>query len=325
VKRRDFIALTGGAMAFWPLTVRAQHPANPVVGFLNPNRSDAYPDVIAAFRDGLRETGFVERENVTILYRWADGDPLRVPRLVNELVNVPVTVIAATGGGATAVAAKAATTAIPIVFNSAEDPVKAGLVLSLSHPGGNLTGVSRVSVELMPKRLELLHEAVPRATPVGYLVEANSAVAGDAVAQDAARTLGLELRITKVNTESNLEGSIAEVVRLGAKSLLIGSGSYFNARSKELGELCVRYALPAIYQTRAFVTAGGLMSYGPNLADAYRLVGIYTGRILKGEKPTDLPVQQQTKVNLTINAKTARTLGIIIPLPLLGRADEVVD
>jgi ABC-type uncharacterized transport system substrate-binding protein len=325
MKRREFITLVGSTAFAWPTTVRAQQRAMPVIGFLNPNKSDAYPSAIAAFHAGLRESGFVEGENVTMAYRWADGHAERLPALAADLVQMQVSVIAATGGGGAAFAAKAATTTIPIVFNSADDPVKAGLVASLNRPGGNLTGVSRLSTELMSKRLELLHEVSPDAAPIAYLVEANSAVATDAVTQEAARSLGIEMRIIKITTEMNLEDTFAEMVRSGAKAILVGSSSYFNNRSKQLGELCVRYKLPAIYQLREFVAAGGLMSYGPSLPDAYRIVGEYTGRVLKGAQPADLPVQQQSKVDLIVNLKTAKTLGITIPLPLFGRADEVIE
>jgi len=325
MRRRQFLALLGGGAAAWPLGARAQQAALPIVGFLNPNRSDAYPDAIAAFRTGLREQGFIDGENVTIAYRWADGHPDRLSALTTELVRIPVNVIAATGGGGAAYAAKAATKTIPIIFNSADDPVKAGLVASLDRPGGNLTGVSRLSVELMPKRLELLHEIAPTVTTIAYLVESQSAVATAAVAQEAAKTLGVELRVVKVTTDVDLDETIGRLVQAGAKALLVGSSAYFNSRSKELGELCLRYRLPAVYQNRQFAAAGGLISYGPSLADAYRIVGEYTGRVLKGERPANLPVQQQTKVDLMINMKVAQIFGLTIPLPLLGRADEVIE
>ena len=324
MKRREFITLLGGVAAL-PLAARAQQPTMPVIGFLNPNRSDAYPSAIAAFHSGLRESGFVEGENVTIEYRWADGHAERLPTLAADLVRLQVAVIAATGGGGSAFAAKAATTTIPIVFNSADDPVKGGLVASLNRPEGNLTGVSQLSTELMSKRLELLHEVSPDAAPVAYLVEANSAVATDSVTQEAARTLGVEMQLSKITTEMSLEDIFEGIVRSGAKAVLVGSSSYFNNRSKQLGELSLRYKLPAIYQLREFVAAGGLMSYGPSLSDAYRIVGEYTGRVLKGAQPADLPVQQQSKVDLIVNLKTAKALGITIPLPLLGRADEIIE
>ena len=324
MKRREFITLLGGVAAL-PLAARAQQPTMPVIGFLNPNRSDAYPSAIAAFHAGLRENGFVEGENVMIEYRWADGHAERLPTLAADLVRMQVAVIAATGGGGAAFAAKAATTTIPIIFNSADDPVKGGLVASLNRPGGNLTGVSRLSTELMSKRLELLHEVSPDAAPVAYLVEANSAVATDSVTQEAARTLGVEIQLLKITTEMSFEDIFEGIVRSGAKAVLVGSSSYFNNRSKQLGELSLRYKLPAIYQLREFVAAGGLMSYGPSLSDAYRIVGEYTGRVLKGAQPADLPVQQQSKVDLIVNLKTAKALGITIPLPLLGRADEIIE
>jgi len=325
MNRREVLTVIGGTSVAWPLAARAQQPKMPVIGFLNPNKSDAYPSAIAAFNAGLRENGFVDGENTTIAYRWADDHAERLPALAADLVHMQVAVIVATGGGAAAFAAKAATTTIPIVFNSAIDPVEGGLVVSLNRPGGNLTGVSRLSTELMPKRLELLHEVSPDAAPVAYLVEARSSVATDAVTQEAASKLGVEIRVLKITTEMSLEDIFEGIVRSGVKSVLVGSSSYFNNRTKQLGELSVRYKLPAIYQLREFVAAGGLMSYGPSLSDAYRIVGEYTGRVLKGAQPANLPVQQQSKIDLVINLKTAKELGIIFPLPMLGRADEIIE
>jgi putative ABC transport system substrate-binding protein len=325
MRRRDFIKFTISSAAAWPLAVRAEKSSTPVVGFLNPSTPDAYPSALAAFHAGLRENGFIEGDNVAIAYRWAEGHADRLPALAADLVQVPVTVIAATGGGDAAFAAKAATKTIPVIFNSAGDPVKDGLVTSLNRPGGNLTGVGRVSVELMPKRFELLREAVPNAAPVAYLVEANSAVAKTTVVQDTARSVGAEIQVAQITTEANLENILSTLAKAGAKALLIGSSSFFNSHSKQLGELCVRYRLPAIYQGQEFVAAGGLMSYGPSLIEAYRIVGVYTGRVLKGERPADLPVQLQSKIDFTINLRTAKTLGITLPLPLLGRADEVIE
>ena len=296
-RRRQFIWLLGGAAA-WPLAARAQR--QPVVGFLNPNKSDANPSIVAAFRAGLREHGFVEGDNVMIAYRWADGRAERLPGLAAELVRMQVAVIAATGGGSAAFAAKAATVSIPVVFNSASDPVKAGLVPSLNRPGGNLTGVGRLSVDLMPKRVELLREVIGHAGPVAYLIEGSSSVASNAVAQEAARTVGMELHVVQIDTAARLNDVIAGIVRSGARALLIGPSSHFNNVSQELGQLCASHRLPAIYQVREFVAAGGLMSYGPGLAEAYRIVGEYTGRVLKGAHPGDLPVQLQTKVEFIV-------------------------
>jgi putative ABC transport system substrate-binding protein len=280
---------------------------------------------MAAFHAGLRETGFIENENVAITYRWAENDPERLPPLAADLVRRGVAVIAAMGGGNAAFAAKAATTTIPIVFNSADDPVKVGLVTSLNRPGGNLTGVSRLSVELMPKRLELLREVIPGATAIAYLVDTNSSVATASSAQEAARTIGVDLEVIRVAADQDLAAVFARMAQNGTKSLLIGASTYFNSRSAQLGELSVRHKLPAIYQERTFTAAGGLMSYGAPLADSYRAVGIYVGRVLKGDRPADLPVQQQTRVEFIVNLKTAKALGLTIPLPLLGRADEVIE
>jgi putative ABC transport system substrate-binding protein len=328
MRRRGFITLLGGAAAAWPLAARGQS-AMPVIGFLNPNPADYYPEIIAAFHGGLRETGFVENKNVTILYRWADGYSERLPALAADLVGRGVNVIAATGGGRSAFAAKAATTTIPIVFNSADDPVKAGLVASLNRPGGNLTGVSRLSVELLPKRVELLREVVPSATAVAYLIDSSSAAGSMRSAQEAAQlasqVFGIELLLVNATVDDALEAAFTRIVATGAKALLIAPSSYFNSRGSQLGELSAHHGLPAVYQVREFATGGGLMSYGPPLTDAYRTVGIYTGRVLKGERPADLPVQQQTRVELIVNLKAAKALGLSIPLPLLGRADEVIE
>ena len=323
MRRREFIVGLGSAVA-WPVVGRTQERGMPVIGFLNPNKSDDYPSVIAAFHAGLRELGFVEGDNVKIVYRWAEGHPDRLQALAFELVGIPVQVIAATGGS-TANSVKAVTTTIPIVFNSADDPVKTGLVESLNRPEANLTGVSRVSVDLMPKRLELLNEVIPGAAQLSYLVEASSSMARSAVVQQAAKKLGIEIHLIETSREQDLSENIAEAARAGSKGLLIGSSSYFNSRSEQLGELCSRYKLPAIYQGRAFVTAGGLMSYGPSLEDAYRIVGIYTGKVLKGTRPSDLPVQLQTKIDFFINFRTAKTLGLDLAPSLLARADEVIE
>lgn len=325
MRRREFIALVGGAAAWYPHSASAQQSTMPIVGFLNPNRADAYPETVAAFRAGLSEYGFVEGKTVTVAYRWADDHSDRLRALVADLLRIPVNVIAATGGGPAAVAAKAATTTIPIVFNSADDPVKIGLVASLDRPGGNLTGVSRLSYQLMPKRLELLHEIAPNATTIPYLVGPDSRVVTGGDAQAAAKTLGIELQVVNVTTGTDLEQTLRSLVAAGAKALLIGSGSYFNTLSKELGALCLRFKLPAIYQRREFVAAGGLISYGPGLTGAYRIVGEYTARVLRGAHPADLPVQQQTKIDLIVNLKTAKTLDLAIPPAIIAFADEVIE
>jgi ABC-type uncharacterized transport system substrate-binding protein len=323
LRRREFIALVSGATAAWPRCALAKRL--PVVGFLHSGSPNYYPSAIKAFQAGLGQSGFVEGQNVTIIYRWAEGHAARAPLLAAELVRQRVDVIAALGGGFAAHAAKAATSTIPIVFDSADDPVKAGLVASLNRPGGNMTGVGRLSEDLMPKRLELLQEAAGITGQITYLVDVNSAVVGSPAGQAAARTLGLDLREVRFSTGQDLDGVFDGLVRDGARALVIGPSSYFNARSRELGELCARHKLPAIYQRREFVVGGGLMSYGPSLQDAYRIAGSYTGRILKGENPANLPVQLQTRVELILNLKTAAALGLTIPLPLLGRADQVIE
>jgi putative ABC transport system substrate-binding protein len=325
VRRREFITLLGGAAAVWPLATRAQQPM-PVVGFLNNASPDPYAPMVAWFRQGLNETGYVEGRNFAIEYRWAEGQNDRLPALSRDLVRRPVAVIAALGRNA-ALAAKAATTTIPIVFQTADDPVESGLVASLNRPGGNLTGVSTLATELGPKRLELLHELVPTATVITLLINPASTNAEIQATNltAAARTLGLQVHVLHASTERDLETVFATLVRQRARALVISNDGLFISRSGQLGELTVRHGLPTIFQFREFTAAGGLMSYGGSVADPYRQFGVYTGRVLKGEKPADLPVQQATKVELIINLKTAKALGLTIPLPLLGRADEVIE
>jgi putative tryptophan/tyrosine transport system substrate-binding protein len=322
MRRREFITLIGGAAAAWPIAARAQQPTIGFIGFGSP-RTDA--DYVTAFRQGIKETGFVEGQNVAIEYRWPDGQYDRLPELAADLVHRQVTVIAAPSGSPGALAAKAATTTIPIVFVVGSDPVKMGLVASLNRPGGNLTGVTSLDADLAPKRLELLRELTPTATIIAFLVNPTSPVTENLVKdlQAAARTLGLELHVLQASTEPDFATVFAT---LGpAEALVIAPDSFFISRSDQLAALTVRHAVPAITQYRAFVAAGGLISYGGSLTDAYRQAGIYTGRILKGEKPADLPVVQSTKVELIMNLKTARALGITVPLSLLGRADEVIE
>jgi putative ABC transport system substrate-binding protein len=322
MRRREFITLIGGAAAAWPIAARAQQPTIGFIGFGSP-RTDA--DYVTAFRQGIKETGFVEGQNVAIEYRWPDGQYDRLPELAADLVHRQVTVIAAPSGSPGALAAKAATTTIPIVFVVGSDPVKMGLVASLNRPGGNLTGVTSLDADLAPKRLELLRELTPTATIIAFLVNPTSPVTENLVKdlQAAARTLGLELHVLQASTEPDFATVFAT---LGpAEALVIAPDSFFISRSEQLAALTVRHAVPAITQYRAFVAAGGLISYGGSLTDAYRQAGIYTGRILKGEKPADLPVVQSTKVELIMNLKTARALGITVPLSLLGRADEVIE
>jgi putative tryptophan/tyrosine transport system substrate-binding protein len=326
VRRRDFITLLGGAAAAWPLAVWAQQSAMPVVGFLNTRVPGADPHLLAAFRRGLKETGYVEGQNVTIEYRWAYNQYDRLPALAADLVRRQVTVIAAIGSPS-APAAKATTTTIPIVFIIGFDPVEVGLVTSLNRPGGNLTGVTVLGVELGSKRLELLHELAPTANIVAALVNPNTPAAETQSTdlQTAARTLGLKLHVLHARTEGDFDTVFATLLQLGAGGLVVGNDTFFSTRSEQLAALALRHGVPAIFQYRQFVEAGGLMSYGGDLADNYRLTGVYTGRVLKGEKPADLPVIQSTKVELIINLKTARALGLTVPLTMLGRADEVIE
>jgi ABC-type uncharacterized transport system substrate-binding protein len=327
IGRRKFLAALGGAAAAWPLAARAQQQAMPVVGFLNSSWPGGYAPMVAAFRQGLNEAGYIEGRNITIEYRWAELHHDRLPELAADLVRRKVIVIAATTTTA-ALAAKAATATIPIVFEVASDPVKLGLVASLNRPGGNLTGVTNVNIEVAPKRLELLHEIIPTATTFALLINPSNPTLAEPTTRDiraSARTLGVQLHVVSATTDNEIEHAFASLAKLGVGGLVIGSDPFFSSRSERLASLAVRYALPAVYQWRDFAVAGGLISYGSDTRDAYRLAGIYTGRVLKGEKPADLPVQQATKVELYINLKTAKTLGITIPLPLSGRADEVIE
>jgi putative tryptophan/tyrosine transport system substrate-binding protein len=325
IKRREFITLLGSAAALWPLTARAQQ-AVPVVGVLSAEWPNLISDRLRAFHDGLRETGYVEGRNLAIEYRWAEGRNDRLPALAAELVRRQVTVIVATSTPAV-LAARIATTTIPIVFFAA-DPVKLGLVTSLSRPEGNLTGVITLNVEVAAKRLQLLHELVPTATIVALLVNPSNTALAETITKEleaAARTLGVQLHVLHASSERELDTAFATLVQLRAGALVIGADALFNSRSEQLAELTIRHRVPAIYQFREFVSAGGLMAYGSTVLDTYRPLGVYTGRILKGEKPAELPVQQATKVELVINMKTAKALGLTVPLPLIGRADEVIE
>jgi putative tryptophan/tyrosine transport system substrate-binding protein len=325
MNRRNMIALLGGAVA-WPVAARAQQAAMPVVGYLS-SGSNMFPERVRAFRQGLGETGYIEGQNVAVEYRWAEGQYDRLPALAADLVHRQVNVIVTPDAVLTAQAAKAATTTIPIVFGAGADPVAFGLVASLSHPGGNLTGVSALNVELGPKRLALLHELVPTATAIALLVNPANPNA-ETLAKDleaAARTLGLDLNVLRASADRDFDTVFAKMAQLHAGGLVIGGDPFFVTRSERFARLALRHAVPAIYQYREFVAAGGLMSYSGSFTGGYHLVGLYAGRILKGEKPADLPVQQYSKVELIINLQTARLLGLTVPPSMLAIADEVIE
>jgi putative tryptophan/tyrosine transport system substrate-binding protein len=325
--RREFITLLGGAAA-WPLAARGQQPAMPVIGLLSTESPDPLADRVRSFRQGLSEAGYVEGQNVLIEYRWADGHNDRLPELAADLVKRRVAVIAAPGSTLGALSAKGATTTILIVFLTGADPVAAGLVHSLSRPGGNVTGITTLNVETVPKRLELLHELLPAATTMALLVNpTNTALAEPTTRelQGAAGKLGLAIHVLHASSERDFDSAFTSLSQIRASALVIGVDQFFNSRIEQLAALTLRYQVPAIHGDREFAAAGGLMSYGVKLSDVYRLSGVYTGRILNGDKPADLPVLQSTKVELFINLKTATALGVTIPLPLLGRAEEVIE
>jgi putative tryptophan/tyrosine transport system substrate-binding protein len=327
MKRREFITLIGGA-AVWPLAAGGQQATMPLLGYLGSESAELSKGRLNAFIQGLTETGYVESRNVAIEYRWAEGQNDRLPALAADLVRQRVALIVTIGSTPAALAAKAATTSIPVVFQVGSDPVEVGLVASLARPGGNVTGVTNLNVELGQKRLELLNELVPTAKSVALLLNPTSPNLTASSAKDlqaAARELGLELHILNASTERDFDTAFAALHQLQARALVIGPDAFFISRNEHLGALTVRNKIPAITLYREFAAAGGLMSYGGSAKDADRRVGIYAGRVLNGERPADLPVQQATKVELVINLKTAKTLGITVPLSLLGRADEVIE
>jgi putative ABC transport system substrate-binding protein len=323
MNRRDFVTLLGSAAA-WPVAARAQQPAVPVVGYLNFRGPGQDPHLLSAFREGLKEIGFVEGQNVTIEYRWAGGQYDRQPALAADLVRRRVSVIVALSGLPSALAAKGATSTIPIVFAVADNPVESGLVGSLARPGGNLTGVTTLGLEVSPKRLELLHELVPVAKSIALLQDPNASETYLRNLQAAARTLGRQLHVIQASDDRDIEAAFASLAELRAGALVIGNSTIFSSRLQQLAALAIHHSLPSAY-TREFAVAGGLIGYGANLGDLYRLAGTYTGRILRGEKPADLPVQQSTKLELTINLKTAKALGLDVPPSVLVRADEAIE
>jgi putative ABC transport system substrate-binding protein len=326
MRRREFIGIVSGAVA-WPLAARAQQPTMPVIGFLNSGSADAYADRIVAFREGLGQIGYIEGQNATIDFRWAFGQYERLAGLATELARRPVSVLVATGGEPAALAAKTATSSIPIIFAIGGDPVKLGLVASYNQPGGNATGATLLTATLETKRLGLLHELVPHAATIGALLNPNYPVFDGQLKDvgDAAQTFGLQLNVLRANTDEEIEVAFKTVKQLNIAALAVAAAPFFDTRRAKLVSLAARYAVPTVYQFREFATAGGLMSYGVSIPHVYRQVGVYTGRILKGEKPADLPVVQPTKFELVINLKIAKVLGITVPQSILSQADEVID
>jgi putative tryptophan/tyrosine transport system substrate-binding protein len=328
MRRREFITLLGGAAATWPLTARPQQPGKlPLIGYLGPESPAVFASRVRAFRQGLGETGYAEGRNVAIEFRWAEGQHNRLPALAADLVARQAAVIVAPGGAPGGLAAKSATTTIPIVFEMGADPVAIGLVGNMNRPGGNLTGVSSLNVQVTPKRLEILHEVVPAAAEIAVLVNPTSPTTDSQLRnlQAAARALGLQLHVLHASTERDFDAVFVTLLQLRAGGLVVASDGFFATHSEQLAALTVRHAVPAIHQSRDFAIAGGLMSYAGSFLESHRQAGVYTGRILKGDKPADLAVQRVTKVELFINLKAAKNLGVTFPLSLLGRADQLIE
>ena len=327
MRRREFIKVIAASAATWPLAARAQRPAMPVVGFINAASAQSYTRQLTAFLKGLGEAGYVDGQNIKIEYHWAEGQSDRLPAMATDLVNRQVAVIAATSTPA-ALAAKAATTTIPIIFELGSDPVELGLVASLRRPGGNVTGVIQWNIEVAPKRLELLHELLPTARVMALLVDPTDPTNAKTTVSEvtaAAKTFGLQLHVLNASNENDFTGVFAKLIQLGAGGLVVGGGAFFVGHEKQLAALTVRHSVPAASEHREFAAGGGLLSYGSDITDAYRLTGIYTGRILKGDKPAELPVQRATKVELYINLTTAKALGLSVPPALQARANEMIE
>jgi putative ABC transport system substrate-binding protein len=327
MRRREFVALLGGAAATWPFAAYAQQPPMPVVGFLSSRSQKDSENVLAAFREGLAEAGFVEGKNVTVEFRWAEGRYDHLPGMAADLVKLRVAAFFAAGGPPAALAAKAATSTIPVVFSAVADPVQLGLVASLNRPGGNLTGMSNLASELWAKNVQLLKELVPGAAIVGYLINPSSPNSESYLKGAAAgsSTTGIDVRVVKASTEAELDDAFASLVKSGAGGLVVPNEPFFDSRRDLIVALAAKSAMPTIYTIREYPLAGGLISYGPSLQDAYRKAAVYLGRILKGAKPSDLPVQQPTKFEMVINLKAAKALNLSIPPTLLARADEVIE
>jgi putative ABC transport system substrate-binding protein len=326
MRRRELISLVGGVAAAWPLAARAQQPARPLIGFLNSASPSAYAPMVAAFQDGLNQTGFVDGRDVAIEYHWAEGDYDLLPWFAATLVNHKVAVIIS-GGGPAALAAKSATTTIPIIFSSRADPVQIGLITALKQAGSNITGIVSMSDGFVAKQIKLMHAVAPSATLIAVLVNPSNPNNPKEIseARGAQALLGIKTTVLQARTSREIDAAFAKLAELKVDTLVIGADPYFDSQLDKFAALAARFGMPTIHPLREFVTFGGLMSYGPDLANAYRLAGIYTGRILNGEKPVDLPVQQSTKVELAVNLKTAKTFNLTVPQSVLGTADEVIE